>query len=617
MDYSFLKLYNSISEALTDNEFKDSGISYYTVIQLFTDEPYLQMTNYEGGISISSDFTAYLVDNCDNNLLDITSNIFIEEFTDANGDTQCKIELVNIPSTFYGRAILIKIVQDTSDVSYYTRPLKITNGSPEKTYRLDYTNNSNLEGLSYVEAGCYQSIRLSMKFNGYSNTSEVGEYYQISTKNNISTRFLSKIAKSFLVENIDSFTFTRLQEVLSHDIIYIDGKRVTNKPVLEQGERIGQSNLFKATFTAYFNGSDTYDYDYQIFEGFSIVNYVPFGSYSTGTTFLEVSFDTDVDITLNTGSITIFNSLGTLQTTFNETSMSVSGNTLTIPTSLTYSDDDYYVNITGGLVSGLGIDNEPIIDNSTWTFTLRAADYSVVDYSATDYNTGISDPIDDNLIMFYKFNEISGTTAVDSKGSNDGTIVNALINQVGLIDKCYEFNNGSTDEYVSIPSTSELNLGSGAFSIEVWVNPTANFGRILNKYNASTGDLEYRMFIQGGVLQFFIYTDASNRIGIADNATITTGGWQQIVVTYDGSGNASGLKMKVDNVTASFASAETGNYIGMPPTTQAVILGQQSDDLSGANRYSGLMDILRIWKGYELTDADITTKYNSGNGTET
>jgi len=74
--------------------------------------------------------------------------------------------------------------------------------------------------------------------------------------------------------------------------------------------------------------------------------------------------------------------------------------------------------------------------------------------------------------------------------------------------------------------------------------------------------------------------------------------------------------MKVDDVTASFASTETGTYIGMPATSQAMILGQQSDDLAGANRYSGLMDILRVWKGYELTDADITSKYNSGNGTE-
>ena len=613
MDYSFLKLYNSIDDALNDNEFKDAGIHYYTSIQLFTDEPYLQMTNYEGGISISSDFTAFLVDSCGNTLSEITNNIFIEEFVDTDGNTQCKIEFVNIPSNFYGRAVIIKIVQATSDVIYYTRPIKITNQNPQKTYRFDYTNNSNLEGLSYVDAGCYQSIRLQMKYTGKNNVSEVGEYYQISTSNNISTRFLKKVGGNYLIENIDSFTFDRLQEILLHDIIYLDGKRVTNKPILEQGDRIGQSNLFNATFSAFINDTDTYEYTYQIFDGFTLSNYYPFGSYTTGTVFLVVSFDADIDMTLNTGTLKIYNSLGTLQDTFTEADMVVSGNTLTIPTSLAYSDDQYYVNITEGLVSGLGINNEPIDDNSTWTFRLKPADYSATDYSATDYNTGVSSPVDDNLVMFYKFNEVSGTTATDSKGSNDGTIVNALINQTGLIDKCYEFNNGSTDEYVSVPTSSSLNFGSGDFSIEVWVNPSANFGRILNKYNASTGDLEYRLFIQSGVLQFYAYTDASNYIAIADNATIGTSAWQQIVVTYS---SANGLAMKVDDVTASFASTETGTYIGMPATSQAMILGQQSDDLAGANRYSGLMDILRVWKGYELTDADITSKYNSGNGTE-
>jgi len=616
MDYSFLKLYNSIDDALNDNEFKDAGIHYYTSIQLFTDEPYLQMTNYEGGISISSDFTAFLVDNCGNTLSEITNNVFIEEFVDTEGNTQCKIEFVNIPSNFYGRAIIIKIVQATSDVIYYTRPIKITNQGSKKTYRFDYTNNSNLEGLSYVDAGCYQSIRLQMKYTGKNNTSEVGEYYQISTSNNISTRFLKKVGGNYLVENIDSFTFDRLQEVLLHDIIYLDGKRITNKPILEQGDRIGQSNIFNATFSAFTNDTDTYEYTYQIFDGFTLSNYYPFGSYTTGTVFLTVSFDADIDMTLNTGSLKIYNSLGTLQDTFTESDMVVSGNTLTIPTSLSYSDDQYYVNITEGLVSGLGVNNEAIVDNSTWTFRLKAADYSATDYSATDYNTGVSTPIDDNLVMFYKFNETSGTVATDSKGSNNGTIVNAVINQTGLIDKCYEFNNGATNQYVSIPSSSDLNFGTGAFSIEVWVNPSANFGRILNKYNSSTGDLEYRLFIQSGVLQFYAYTDASNRLAIADNVTIGTSAWQQIVITCDGSGDASGLKMKVDNVTASFPSSETGNYTGMPATNQEVILGQQSDDLSGANRYSGLMDILRVWKGYELTDAEITTKYNSGNGTE-
>ena len=614
MDYSFLKLYDTINDALNDNEFKDSGITYYTNIQLFTDEPYLQMTNYEGGLSIDSDFTCFIVDTCGNTLIDITDNVFIEEFF-SEKNTQCKIEFVNIPSNFYGRAVVIKIVQNSSDAVYFTRPVKITNKGSLRTYRIDYTNNSNLPGLTYDNADCYQSIRLSMKYVGKSNESEVGEYYQISTSNNISTRFLKKIGSNFLVENIDTYTFDRLQEVLLHDVIYIDGKRITNKPILEPSDRIGQTNLFKSTFSAYINEEDTYDFQYQVFDGFLLNNFYPFGSYSTGTEFIKVSFESNLDLTLNTGTLSIYNSGGTLQDTFTEADMSVTGNELTIPTSLNYSDDDYYVNVSEGLVSAIGIENEPINDTFTWAFKLKPADYSATDYSATDYNTGVSNPLTDNIIAFYKFNETTGTTMEDSKGSNDGTIVNAVINQTGLIDKCYEFNNGVTDQYVTVPSSSDFNFGSGAFSIEIWVNPTANFGRIFNKYNENTGDLEFRMFIQGGVLQFYAYTDAINRIGIADSSTITIGGWQQIVVTYDGTG-VNGLVMKVDNVDSSFSPVENGTYTGMPSTTQQIVIGQQANDLTGANRYGGLIDICRLWKGYALDDADITTLYNSGNGTE-
>jgi TP901-1 family phage major tail protein len=227
-------------------------------------------------------------------------------------------------------------------------------------------------------------------------------------------------------------------------------------------------------------------------------------------------------------------------------------------------------------------------------------------------------PLVENLVLFYKFNEAIGTTAIDdSSENNDGNIVNAVINQPGLIDRCYQFNKGPTNQYVEIPDSDSLSFGAGAFSIEVWINPSANFGRILNKYNATTGDLESRLFLQSGVLQFFIYTDASNRIGIADNVNLVTSSWNQIVITYDGSGVTTGLKMWVNNTVASFAPQQTGLYTGMPNTAQPVILAQQADDLTGSNRYSGLMDILRMWKGYVLTDANREFLNNSGNGTET
>jgi hypothetical protein len=67
--------------------------------------------------------------------------------------------------------------------------------------------------------------------------------------------------------------------------------------------------------------------------------------------------------------------------------MSVSGNQLTISTDLNYTNDTYYVNISSGLVSGIGVNNQAINDNITWTFTLRDADFLGTDFNNSDFFT--------------------------------------------------------------------------------------------------------------------------------------------------------------------------------------------------------------------------------------
>ena len=222
---------------------------------------------------------------------------------------------------------MIKFQINSSDAVYYTKPIKISHKESVRTYRFDYTSNRNMEGISYVSAVAYQSIRLALKFTGYSNNSEVGEYYQISTGNNISTRFLRKMGENFIAQNIDIFTFERLQEVFMHDIIYIDGKRLTNKPILEPQEQIGNTDLIKANFTAYLNENDTYEYEFQVFDGLVLSNYNPFGLYITGYQIDALSVDTNINIELLTGSLRVYDSSDTLIYDFNESDMVINSDT--------------------------------------------------------------------------------------------------------------------------------------------------------------------------------------------------------------------------------------------------------------------------------------------------
>jgi hypothetical protein len=393
MDYSFLKLYTTIDSALNDTEFKDAQISYFLSIQLSPKETYLQITNSPTDLTFSSNFNAYVVDGCDNVLKDISSNVFIEEFIDAKGITQSKIEIINIGEDFYGRAVFIKIVAIDSNSVYYTRPIKITDKDIERTYRFDYTNNLNMYDMSYEIALATQSIRLVFKFSGLNNNSEVGEYYQISTKNTISTRFLKKISNAYNIERIDTYTFERLQWLFEHDTIYLDNTRITDNPLLEPGDRMGKTNLFSSTFNAFLNKEDVFTFSFQIFTGLILSAFDPSSLYNTGYTIEALSTNGNVPLTLNTGTLSVYRSDGVLIHTFTEADMLISGTSqLKIISTSTpvynLADASYYVTLSAGIVSGLGSLNTAIENSTTWTFTISVGDWLGTDFLSTDFYTG-------------------------------------------------------------------------------------------------------------------------------------------------------------------------------------------------------------------------------------
>ncbi|WP_314962302.1 LamG-like jellyroll fold domain-containing protein [Bradyrhizobium cosmicum] len=71
------------------------------------------------------------------------------------------------------------------------------------------------------------------------------------------------------------------------------------------------------------------------------------------------------------------------------------------------------------------------------------------------------------VAAFYSFDETSGSIAQDQQGEHDGTIIGAT-HVPGVSGNALQFN-GSSD-YVSVPDSSEWNLGSDDFTIEFWVN---------------------------------------------------------------------------------------------------------------------------------------------------
>jgi hypothetical protein len=393
MDYSFIKLNDSLEQAISVGDFKNTQISYYTSVQLSPTESYLQKTNSPTGIVFNLTYSVEVIDECENVLADITPNVFINQYIDAGGLPQCDIEYVNLTVDFYGRAVIIRFTNTSTGTKWYTNPIKITNKEIEKTTRFDYKNYENLEGFAYEVSPLYQSIRINAEYVKPLDESEVGEYYQISTKNTISTRLLEKTAHSYSSQGLDLQTYYALKKVFAHNEIYADFIRVTTNPTLKEDDRKGRTNLIPATFKIYRNDSDVYTYDYQIFEGLNLVSLYasPGGYYTTCSVDPNLEMVFDIPITLGTGTIQIYNTFSsTLVVGYTEADMVVVGNTLTIADVFGTDNDvpangNYYILVSSGLVSALGIEYEGISSLLEWNFVFSLGMYDGTDYDNNEY----------------------------------------------------------------------------------------------------------------------------------------------------------------------------------------------------------------------------------------
>ena len=138
MDNSFLKLHNTLTDALSVGDMKNASLIYWTSIILSPNEEYLQLTDVTGGISLGSSYLVKIIDGCGNVLEDITNNVYISDFLDADGVNQHAIEIINLPTDYFGRAVLLKFDNNTTPSKiFYTSPVKVTDHDSFKTISID------------------------------------------------------------------------------------------------------------------------------------------------------------------------------------------------------------------------------------------------------------------------------------------------------------------------------------------------------------------------------------------------------------------------------------------------------------------------------------------------
>lgn len=379
MDYSFIKL----SKTIDSENPNISQINYSDCVQLLPSESYLQISNNSDGIAFDNDFAVFVVD-CENTeLADITTSVSIFEFTDIKGIQQIAFEINFLSVDFGFNPVRLKFVKTTGSDVWYSNEILITEEAEEQTTRFDYKANDYFHGISYDVVDYYQSIRLRCFFDRLDNETEVKDYYQISKGNTISTRALLKEVTNYKFVNINPFVFKRINVLLIHDIIYIDGLRMTNKTNVKGSERLGYSNLSEAEFSAYINNSDLFTFEYQIYQGLRIIENNPVGQISIYSFIDEIKFSVNKPVTKNAilSGIKLKNNLGIVINEYDTADLTFDGTYYLLDMApFTPATGSYSIEIPSGLFSSTFETNSAY----SWNFNLVAGDYSDSDYS-TDY----------------------------------------------------------------------------------------------------------------------------------------------------------------------------------------------------------------------------------------
>ena len=179
----------------------------------------------------------------------------------------------------------------------------------------------------------------------------------------------------------------------------------------------------------------------------------------------------------------------------------------------------------------------------------------------------LSSSSNENLVLYLKFDEGSGTVAYDSSGyGNNGTLYDANATNDdgdtppqwvdGKFGKALSFD--GVDDYVEVPDSASLNFGAGSFTVIEWIKvnlPWTSEGYITSKAIAPGW---YRRVEADGRLVCRFH-DGSNMVDIYSDVSVADGNWHHVAFVIDRSAQKG--YWIVDGVKQTECDISTENWI--------------------------------------------------------
>jgi len=159
-------------------------------------------------------------------------------------------------------------------------------------------------------------------------------------------------------------------------------------------------------------------------------------------------------------------------------------------------------------------------------------------------------------VAHWRFDEGGGTTAYDSSGGNNGTLVNHTKFVSGKFGKALQFD--GTDDYVAISNGSGLFSGKSAVTVSFWIKHNDS-NPLKSIINIPTGNgAIFTIENNSAASPALIYFNNNNPASVA----LTTGEWTHITGVFDNGvvrGYQNGLLVSTTTNTSNVIGTTTGN----------------------------------------------------------
>ncbi|MCK4578003.1 MAG: hypothetical protein KAU50_04390 [Candidatus Marinimicrobia bacterium] len=202
---------------------------------------------------------------------------------------------------------------------------------------------------------------------------------------------------------------------------------------------------------------------------------------------------------------------------------------------------------------------------------------------------------------------LPGDVLDSSLNTNNGQAINdAQTVGGGIIDRCGTFD--GVDDSISIPNHASLSFEiDEAFSYQVWVKTGSSSTQAIMAKQQVAGSfgINLQMGVTGILRMNLVGSTGSLAVDMTN--TVNNDVWRHVVVTYDGSEVAAGVKLYLDGsleTPAVIADILSGTIV----TTVPFRLGNREN---ADQDFDGLLDEAVVWSK-ELTQAQVTILYNSG-----